>query len=105
MTIDINGISSAKVHSLTDDKQLKQPVEQQPARPETGQSSTADTVSLSDNAMQLGKLDSSVAATPVVDTQRVEQVKQAISDGTYEVDPEKVADKLMQFESILKSEG
>lgn len=105
MTIDINGISSAKVHSLTDDKQPKQPVEQQTARPENAQSSTADTVSLSDNAVQLGKLDNTAVATPVVDTQRVEQVKQAISDGTYEVDPEKVADKLMQFESILKSEG
>lgn len=104
MSIDINGISSPKVHGPTDDTQLKQPVEQQPVRPETGKSSTADTVSLSDNAVQLGKLDNSVVAAPVVDTQRVEQVKQAISNGTYEVDAEKVADKLMQFDSILTSE-
>lgn len=106
MSIDINGISSPKVHGATDDTQLKQAVEQQPAKTETGKSSTADTVSLSDNALQLGKLDSSIAAAPapVVDTQRVEQIKQAISDGTYQVDPAKVADKLMQFESILKSE-
>jgi negative regulator of flagellin synthesis FlgM len=103
MSIDINGISSPKVHGPTDDTQLKQPVEQQPAKPESGKSSTADTVSLSDNALQLGRLDSSIVAAPVVDTQRVEQIKQAISDGTYEIDPAKVADKLMQFESILKS--
>jgi negative regulator of flagellin synthesis FlgM len=103
MSIDINGISSPKVHGPTDDTQLKQTVEQQPAKPETGKSSTADTVSLSDNALQLGRLDSSIVAAPVVDTQRVEQIKQAISDGTYEIDPAKVADKLMQFESILKS--
>ena len=104
MSIDINGISSPKVHGPTDDTQLKQPVEQQTVKPETGKSSTADTVSLSDNAVQLGKLDNSVVAAPVVDTQRVEQVKQAISNGTYEIDAEKVADKLMQFESILTSE-
>ena len=104
MSIDINGISSSKLHTPADDKQVKQSVDQQPAQPESGKSSTADTVSLSDNAVQLGKVDNSSISAPVVDAQRVEQVKQAISDGTYEVDAKKVADKLMQFESILKSD-
>ncbi len=104
MSIDINGISSQKVVAPTDDSQLKQPVEQQPAKSETGPSSTADTVSLSDNAVQLGKIDNTVIAAPVVDTQRVEQIKQAIENGSYEVDAKKIADKLTQFESILTSE-
>jgi len=104
MSIDINGISSPKVQAPKDDSQLKQAVEEQSIKPESGKSSTADTVSLSDNAVQLGKVDNSSIAAPVVDAQRVEQVKQAISDGTYEVDAKKVADKLMQFESILKSD-
>ena len=99
MSIDINGISSARVHAPADESQVKQQV----ANTETGKSSTADTVSISDNAAQLGKLGNTVDSTPVVDTQRVEQVKEAISDGNYEVDATKVADKLMQFESILKS--
>lgn len=104
MSIDINGISSPKVHAPTEDTQLKQSVEQQPAKSDTGKSSVADTVSLSDNAVQLGKVDNVAIAAPVVDTKRVEAMKQAISDGSYEVNTEKVADKLMQFESILKSE-
>ena len=104
MSIDINGISSSKLHTPVDDKQVKQSVDQQPAQSESGKSSTADTVSLSDNAVQLGKVDNSSISAPVVDAQRVEQIKQAISDGTYEVDAKKVADKLMQFESILKSD-
>jgi len=103
MSIDISGISSAKAHAPADESHVKQQVEQQTANTETGKSSTADTVSISDNATQLGKLGNAVDTTPVVDMQRVEQVKQAISDGTYEVDATKVADKLMQFESILKS--
>ncbi len=105
MSIDINGISSSKVASATDDSQVKQAVEQTSTQQESGKSTTTDTVSLSDNAVQLGKLDNTAASTPVVDTQRVEQVKQAIKDGTYEVYPAKVADKLMQFESILKPKG
>ncbi|NOR43549.1 MAG: flagellar biosynthesis anti-sigma factor FlgM [Gammaproteobacteria bacterium] len=103
MSIDINGISSSRVHVPPDESQVKQQIEQQPANTETGKSSTADTVSISDNAAQLGKLGNTVDTGPVVDMQRVEQVKQAISDGTYEVDATKIADKLMQFESILKS--
>jgi len=104
MSIDINGISSPLVQGPKDDSQMKQSVASTPTKLETGSSSTADTVSLSTDAVQLGKLDNSVVNAPVVDTQRVEQVKQAISDGTYKFDAEKVADKLMQFESILKSD-
>lgn len=104
MSIDINGISSPKLHVPADESQLKHTVEQQSTKPESGKSSTADTVSLSDNAVQLGKIDNTAIAAPVVDTQRVEQVKQAISNGTYKVDAEKVVDKLMQFESILTTE-
>ena len=103
MSIDINGISSSTLHKSTDDSQIKPSVEQQSAKPESGKSSTVDTVSLSDNAVQLGKVDNTTVATPVVDAKRVEQVKQAISDGTFKVDVEKVADKLMKFESILTS--
>lgn len=102
MSIDINGISSSKVHAPTDDSQLKQAVEKQPASSDSGKSSVGDTVSLSDNAVQLGKVNNSSISAPVVDAQRVEQVKQAIDNGSYEVDAKKVADKLMQFESILK---
>jgi len=105
MSIEINGIPPSKVSSSADDPQVKQTVEQTSTDQESGKSSTADTVSLSDNAVQLGKLDNTAVSTPVVDTQRVEQVRQAIKDGSYEVDPAKVADKLMQFESILKPKG
>ncbi len=107
MTIDINGLSMPKVQApTTDDSQLKQSTEQLQNKTETGQSSTADTVSLSDNAVQLGKLDNVAVAisAPVVDAKRVEQIKQAIENGTYEVNAEKIADRVTQFESILKSE-
>ena len=105
MTIEINNITPTKAHRSTDDTKLNQSSEQPAAEQESGKSSATDTVSLSDNAVQLGKLEHSVATTPVVDTQRVEQLKQAISNGSYEADPAKVADKLMQFESILKPQG
>lgn len=104
MSIDINGISSsARVHAPPDDGLDAKQIQQQPANTGSGKSSTADTVSISDNAASLGKMDNVSDAKPVVDMQRVEQIKQAIDNGSYEVDPKKIADKMMQFESILKS--
>jgi len=106
MSIDINSISSsansARVNNATDEAKITQ---EKPATADTGQSSTTDTVSLSDSAKQLGRLESSVSASPVIDTQRVEAMKKAIGNGEYDIDPVKVASKLMQFESALKPEG
>ena len=103
MSMEIKDLTASKAPGTADQPQLKQAVEQPSTQQESGKSSTSDTVSLSDNAVQLGKLGDSVASNPVVDAQRVEQVKQAIANGNYEVDPARVAEKLMQFESILKS--
>ena len=102
MPIEFNGIPPSKVPGSADDAKIKQTVEKPVADQETGEKSTTDTVSLSDNAVQLGKLDNTAISSPVVDTKRVEEVKQAIKDGTYEVDAEKIADKLIQFESVLE---
>ncbi len=102
MPIEFNGIPPSKVPGSVDDAKIKQTVEKPVAEQETGEKSTTDTVSLSDNAVQLGKLENSAISSPVIDTKRVEEVKQAIKDGTYEADPAKIADKLMQFESVLE---
>lgn len=67
----------------------------------TGRPSTADTVSLTETSAQLRSIESSLASLPVVDTQRVEAIKLAIADGSYEVDSASIADKLIDFEQIL----
>ena len=105
MSININSLTPATVKGSNDDTQVQRASEEPRTQQETGKSSTSDTVSLSQGAVQLGKLENTVANLPVVDTQRVEQIKQAIDNGSYEIDPVKVADKLMQFEHILKPEG
>ncbi len=105
MSININGVSGGsvpgKVSGTADNTKLRQQ-EQTPTATESGKSSTSDTLSLSDGAKQLGKLGNSAIAAPVIDTQHVAQVKAAIANGSYEINPAKIAAKLSQFEAMLK---
>ncbi len=62
----------------------------------------SDTVTLTGPAVLLQKLGEAVAKTPVVDAAKVASIKQAVSNGTYQIDASRVADKIVQFESGLK---
>lgn len=68
---------------------------------QNGRPSTADTVSLTDASARLLELESALAELPVVDTQRVEALQQAIEEGSYEIDARRIADKMLGFESDL----
>lgn len=70
----------------------------------SSQSSRADTFSLTNQASQLQQLEAQISQLPVVDTQRVEDVQHAIATGTLQIQPARVADKLLQFEAGLSSQ-
>ncbi|MEW5992786.1 MAG: flagellar biosynthesis anti-sigma factor FlgM [Candidatus Zixiibacteriota bacterium] len=72
------------------------------AQQQTGRPSTMDTVSLTDTAARLRELENSLAKLPVVDSQRVETLQQAIANGSYEVDSGRVAEKMLRFERDLQ---
>lgn len=63
----------------------------------TAQSSSVETdkVSLSDT---LSQLEQTLAEVPVVDTAKVEAIKQSIEDGTYQIDSQELARKMIDFE-------
>jgi negative regulator of flagellin synthesis FlgM len=62
-----------------------------------------DVVQLTDLGARLQTLTQSVADVPEVDTVKVAQVRQALSDGAYQIEPEVIADKLMMMEDLLGS--
>jgi negative regulator of flagellin synthesis FlgM len=61
----------------------------------------ADSVQLTDTAARLAELQGEVAAAPGVDLGRVEEIRQQIADGSYEIDADRVADALMTMEKEL----
>jgi negative regulator of flagellin synthesis FlgM len=67
-----------------------------------GQSAArGDTVTLTESARQLQRLEDAVAASPVTDSQRVQALKETIARGEYQVNAERVADKIIQSEREL----
>ena len=82
--------SSTPGHSVTGD------------RTAAGVSSGADTFRLTNKAAQLQQLEAQIASLPEVDTQRVHEVQHALSSGSLEVNPARVADKLLTFEAGLE---
>jgi negative regulator of flagellin synthesis FlgM len=63
--------------------------------------SSGDTVNVSRSGLLMSRLQEVVHNTPAVDTQRVATLKNAISSGSYEIDDQKTADKLLRYERNL----
>jgi negative regulator of flagellin synthesis FlgM len=58
-------------------------------------------VRITDSARQLAALEQAIRSMPEVDDAKVAEIRNAIETGTYEVSPERIADKLMRMENEL----
>ena len=61
----------------------------------TAATSSESKVELSSLSSRLAQLDSVLNSSPVVDSGKVAEIKQAITEGRFQVHPEKVADGLI----------
>lgn len=62
---------------------------------------TEDRVQLSAEAQTLKRLQDTVADLPAFDEAKVESIREAIAEGRYHVDPERLAARFMELESQL----
>ncbi|MBL8464683.1 MAG: flagellar biosynthesis anti-sigma factor FlgM [Thauera sp.] len=66
-----------------------------PETPGTTVSAGTEKVQLSSLSSSLAKAEASIAQAPVVDSQRVEEIKQAIAKGEFKIDAGRIADGLI----------
>jgi len=106
--MSINPLSSAigaKTNHISDSHQPNK-VGHEVNRNNTAQAGNAapnasDTVSITGTASRLQALEQQLSSLPVVDVQRVDAVKREISSGTFEINPPRIAEKMIQIESAI----
>lgn len=91
MKIDNNSLKSIVGSPNLDDP--GRPAKKSASEPSTVSS---DTVELSTVSSSLQAIEKGFAETPVVNSARVDEIKQAIANGHFKVDAGKVADRLLQ---------
>lgn len=109
MAIDFNNpnntarLSKPTTPSLHNSTQLKtaDPTKTSGAEKTTAQAAAGESVQLSKDARQLQSVSQRLADTPSVNAEKVAQLKQAIADGSYQVDNERVASKMLSLEAQL----
>jgi negative regulator of flagellin synthesis FlgM len=74
-----------------------------PAGTDSSAKPEADSVHITQSARALAALSQAVQDTPDVDTGRVAAVQQAIVAGTYKINPERIASRLLQLEQDLNA--
>ncbi|MBY8021807.1 flagellar biosynthesis anti-sigma factor FlgM [Vibrio fluvialis] len=60
-----------------------------------------DAVSLSSQSRALGEMHNEMASKPSFDSAKVAAIKEAIANGSYVVDADKLADNMIKFEKEL----
>lgn len=103
MPNDISGIGSGKSQQ-SQDRQIQElrrdNASSDPGKAQSG--SNADKVSVSNMASRLKSLEDQLTTQPEIDQDRVRQVREALNSGEFKVDPERVANKIVDFEKDFK---
>jgi negative regulator of flagellin synthesis FlgM len=95
--IDLSGTAASSTHKASSTQST-------PSTTTTAQDATQQPqsdVSITSTASLLAHLQRSLATTPAVDQNRVDAVRNAISAGTYKVNPDKIAHGLINTERAL----
>lgn len=105
MAVDITGIQGTQISTNQAEKSVTDNVNTGDSKASPSNininpgSTTSDSFTVSKQAEQLRLIESNVNAQPEMDETRVESLKSAIDAGQYDINPTRVAEKLIALET------
>jgi negative regulator of flagellin synthesis FlgM len=99
MVIDFNRVGNSPSVQGTPRTSAAKEVAADTAVSNTAAVKSGEPVTLSDQAQQMKKITDKLSDQPTVNSARVAELKQAIAEGSYKVDSERVASKMLNFEA------
>ncbi|PSF05615.1 flagellar biosynthesis anti-sigma factor FlgM [Marinobacter fuscus] len=106
MSVDFNGIGQGQVNTTrtTADKasssQADKPAVSDQAKAQSS-SARGENVNLSKEARNLKQLEQKLGDFPEMDDDRIEQIRTALENGTYKVDAQKLAQKMLEMDNSI----
>ena len=108
MAVNLNNLSANQTgnRQVNADKaeqrtQVREQASQQTVVKQQTASTAKDSVSLTPQAQQFNKLQQKASNSSGVDQNKVDELKKAIAEGKYQVNEQRLAQKLASFESDL----
>ncbi len=102
MANDINSINTNRSQQAVRDIAERVKSEARSNPEQSRESDNSDKVSLTDTASKLKDIERSMGNDGTVNQDRVNEVRNALSRGEYSVDADRVADKMIDFETSLR---
>ena len=101
MAIDIKHVNPHANTRIGTGTSAKSAEAQTPAAP-APTTQKGDSVSITAQAQQIQNVQTKMADLPEIDQKKVDEIKAAIAEGRYKIDPEKLATNIATFENELK---
>ena len=99
---DITNINSNRASlSSNQSSSVKGRNEAKESNQSEGASSQGDRVTLTNTASRLKDIEQQLSSSSSVDKARIAEVQNAISNGDYNVDADRIADKMLAFEDFM----
>ena len=104
MTDVIRNISNSSQLAGSNVKSANKPTGEEAAATQksTGADAALDQVDITNAAQKVDELIASLESQPVVDRQKVDEIKTALEEGRYEVNSAVVAERLIEIDELLK---
>ncbi|HFD79952.1 MAG TPA: flagellar biosynthesis anti-sigma factor FlgM [Gammaproteobacteria bacterium] len=101
MEIDNNRIASLVTQLNAQDASVAKPENGSTRDTAAPAATSPDRASFTATARQLQELAAAIEQAPAVDSRRVETVRTAVENGSFAVDPTRIAEKMMSLEQAL----